>query len=438
MTVAVEQEMEQPPASDRSGRAALGLVAAAWAVILVLLLRHREVISSDTLSNYVHVWYIAERVWHGHGIPFHMPVLAHGDALAFPYGFIPWMFSVLLWPLLHEWSVTLALGIGFVGMVWATFWAFPEVRRGWWAAGTLLNPALAMGLMLGQLPFMWAAAMLLIGIGCWRLDRKGWALVWITLAQLTHAPILVPLVGCIVLLRLRYEPDRRGLLVRWLATVALSLPAIVLVVISPVTSQTGPLISLWIEVETLFLRAFIVIVPVGMVLFQRWSAREHVDRPTTARRVAPAIFALLIFGQVVIALGAGMRVGWGAMFRDPDRAAIALPHSAHFEPGKTYRVLSQADGKYAPYAAVRAGATLDSEFFPESLNWRSFKSEQAYAKFLVDRKVDFVALYARYDRRKTNEHTLLDRMHACTDGITISRVEHTLEYDLYAVHPCSE
>jgi hypothetical protein len=273
MKTAIEQTMEQPSASDRSGRAAFGLVAAAWTVILVLLLRHREVISSDTLSNYVHVWYIAQRVWHGHGIPFHMPVLAHGDALAFPYGFIPWMFSVLLWPLLHEWSVTVALGIGFIAMVGATFWAFPEVRRGWWAAGTLLNPALAMGLMLGQLPFMWAAAMLLIGIGCWRTDREGWALVWITLAQLTHAPILVPLVGCIVLLRLRYEPDRHGLLVRWLASVALSLPAIVLVVVSPVTSETGPLISLWIEVETLFLRAFIVIVPVGMVLFQRWSAR---------------------------------------------------------------------------------------------------------------------------------------------------------------------
>jgi ABC-type tungstate transport system substrate-binding protein len=346
------------------------------------------------------------------------------------------MFAVLFWPLLHEWSVTLALGVGFFAMVGATFWAFPEVRKGWWAAGTLLNPALAMGLMLGQLPFMWASAMLLAGMGCWRRDRKGWAIAWITLAQITHAPILVPLVGIIVLLRLGYEPDRRGLLGRWLVSVALSLPAIVLVVISPVTSQTGPLISLWIEVETLFLRSFVVIVPVGMVLFQHWSAREHVDQPARARRLAPAIFALLIFGQVVIALGAGMRVGWGAMVRDPDPAALTLPRSAHFEPGKTYRVLSQADGKYAPYAAVRAGANLDSEFFPESLNWRSFKSEHAYAKFLTERKVDFVAVYQRYDRRKTNEHELLDRMHACTDGITISRVEHTSEYDLYAVERC--
>src|SRR5947209_364158 len=39
----------------RGGRVARGVFVALWAVILVLLLRHREIISSDTLSNYVHV-----------------------------------------------------------------------------------------------------------------------------------------------------------------------------------------------------------------------------------------------------------------------------------------------------------------------------------------------------------------------------------------------
>ena len=437
MTTAVAVDVEhQPPASDRSGRVALWIVAGAWAVILVLLLRHREIISSDTLSNYVHVWYIAERLWHGHGLPFHMPVLAHGDALAFPYGFIPWMFAVLLWPLLHEWSVTVALGVGFVGMVGSTYWAFPEVRRGWWAAGALLNPAIAMGLMLGQLPFMWAATMFLLGIGCWRRDRKGWALVWVALAQITHPAILVPLVGCVVVGRLPFDDDRAGLLKRWLVSVALSLPAIALVLLSPVTGETSLLISAWIELETLFLRAFVVIVPIGMVLVQRWVARSHEAVPSRARRVPVAVFALLVGGQVVIALGAGMRVGWGSMFREPRDSASALTQSAHFEPGRTYRVLSQADGKYAPYAAVRAGARLDSEMFPESLNWRSFKDEATYAKFLRQRGVDFVAIYKRYDKRKTNEHALLDGMNVCTDGMTAAKVEHTVDYDLYAVTRC--
>ena len=144
----------------RAGRTAKHVMIVFWLVILALLLRHREVISSDTLSNYIHVWFVADRLWHGHGLPFHMPVLAHGQALAFPYGFIPWMFAVLLWPLMGEWSVTLALGVGFVGLVAATFWAFPELRRGWWAAAALVNPGLVEGLLLGQLPFLWAATII--------------------------------------------------------------------------------------------------------------------------------------------------------------------------------------------------------------------------------------------------------------------------------------
>src|SRR5258706_5221798 len=146
----------------RGARNAKRGVIAFWAIVLVLLLRHREVISSDTLSNYIHVWFVADRLWHGHGLPFHMPVLAHGEALAFPYGFIPWMFAVLLWPLMGEWSVTLTLGLGFVGLVLATFWAFPELRRGWGAGAVLPKPALVRGLPLRPLPFLSGPAMLVV------------------------------------------------------------------------------------------------------------------------------------------------------------------------------------------------------------------------------------------------------------------------------------
>jgi hypothetical protein len=425
MTVAIEERIEEAPEADGSGRVALGIVAATWVAILALLLRHREIISSDTLSNYVHVWYIADRVWDGHSLPFAMPVLAHGDALAFPYGAIPWLAAVLLWPVMHEWSVTACLGIGFVAMVATTFWAFPEVRRGWWAVGVLLNPALAMGLLLGQLPFMWAVSMLLGAIGFWRRGRRGWATALAALAQLTHAPVLVPMVAAVMLLQLRHEherQERRDLMVRWLVSVAIALPAIVLVFLSPVTGETSPLISVWIEVETLFLRSLVVAIPIGMIIVMRRSG--------ASRRVAMGIAVLLLLGQVAVALGAGMRVGWGAMFRTPNASASALPHSTHFEPGRTYRVLSQADGKYAPYAAVRAGANLDSEFFPESLHWRSFKDVADYERFLAARHIDFVAIYQKYDRRRTNEKALLEQM---AKAGCASVVERTVDYDLYSI-----
>lgn len=423
MTVAVETRIDPAPDADRSGRAARGIVAAAWIAVVALLLRHREVISSDTLSNYVHVWYIAERVWQGHGIPFHMPVLAHGSALAFPYGFMPWMVAVLLWPALHEWSVTVSLGLGFGLLVAATFWAFPELRKGWWATAVMLNPALAMGLMLGQIPFMWAAAMLLGAVACWRRERRGWATVLASLAQLTHAPILMPMVAGVVLGQLRHERDRRDLIKRWLLSVLIAAPAAVIVFLSPVTEETSVLVTLWIELETLALRSLVVIVPVGILQVMR--------RMGATKRVAVSLVGLMMAGQLLVALGAGMRVGWGSIVRQPSAAAQTLARSPAFEPGRTYRVLSQADGKYAPYAAVRAGAQLDSEFFPESLYWRSFPSLNVYERFLAKRKVDFVVIYRQYDLRRTNERALLEEMAARGCASVLQR---TVEFDMYAIN----
>jgi len=71
-----------------------------------------------------------------------MPIIGHGKAFAFPYGFLPWFTASLLYPLLGDWVVTLWLVLGFVGLVAAMFWAFPEIRRGWWAATALVNPTL--------------------------------------------------------------------------------------------------------------------------------------------------------------------------------------------------------------------------------------------------------------------------------------------------------
>ncbi|MEY2590765.1 MAG: hypothetical protein QOJ67_2749 [Acidimicrobiaceae bacterium] len=432
MSVAVQERQVETRRADGSGRVALWFVVAGWTAVLGLLLRHREVISSDTLSNYIHVWYVADHVWNGQGVPLHMPVLGHGEALAFPYGFVPWMTAVLLWPLMHEWSVTFCLGLGFVLLVAATFWAFPEVRKGWWAVGTLLNPALAMGLLLGQLPFMWAAAMFLAAIGCWRRGRRTSATVLAALAQLTHAPILVPLVALTVFAYRRHEPDRSALVKRWLVSVLCAAPAIVLVFASPVAGDTHPLLGLWIEVETLCLRALVIIVPVGMVLLQR---REL---PTVHRRVAMRVVGLMLLGQIAIAFGAGMRVGWGSMFREPRPGALALTRSQSFEPGKTYRVLSQGDGKYAPYAAVRGGAKLDSEFFPESLYWRSFPDVGAYSRFLHQRQVDFVAIYNEYAGRRTNEKELLETLAAdsgaaCRNDLRVTVAEQTSSYELFRV-----
>ncbi len=150
---------------------ALGVVAVAWLALLVAILRQPVFLTTDMVSNHVHIWYVAEQLWHGHGVPLHMPVLASGDAYAFPYAFVPWLVGAVLWPLGGDRVVTALLVVGCVAVVAATFWALPRLRRGWWAVVVLLNPSLIMSLMLGQLPFLWAAAAFMVAIGMWRRDR---------------------------------------------------------------------------------------------------------------------------------------------------------------------------------------------------------------------------------------------------------------------------
>ena len=114
-------------------------------MLLVLLLRHRIFASHDAVNNYAHVWYVAGQIWHHHHLPWHMPILGHGAAYAFPYAFLAWLTAALVWPLFGDWTVTLWLALGVVGVMAAMFWALPELGRDrWLGAAALVNPVLVL------------------------------------------------------------------------------------------------------------------------------------------------------------------------------------------------------------------------------------------------------------------------------------------------------
>jgi hypothetical protein len=92
------------------------------------------------------------------------------------------------------------------------------------------------------------------------------------------------------------------------------------------------------------------------------------------------------------------------------------------------------------YQIVQNGGHLDSEFFPESIDRRSFADTEAYSSFLRTRRVDYVITYDSYDRRyRTNEHALLDELSTrgldrCDEAVVgASRLEHTRHFDVYTV-----
>src|SRR5262249_13088255 len=63
-----------------SAKTVAAIVGVLWAIVLVLILRHRVFVSHDSISNYGHVWWVSDRLWSGDGLPFRMPIIGHGKA----------------------------------------------------------------------------------------------------------------------------------------------------------------------------------------------------------------------------------------------------------------------------------------------------------------------------------------------------------------------
>jgi hypothetical protein len=413
-----------------SARTVTAIIAVVWAVVLVLILRHQVFVSHDSISNYGHVWWVSDQLWSGDGLPFRMPVIGHGKAFAFPYGFVPWFTASLFHPLLGDWVVTLWLVLGFLGLVVAMFWAFPEIRRGWWAATALVNPALVIAPIIGQLPFIWGSAMLMAAIGCWRRQRYIEAAVLAGLGQATHPAVVLPIALGLVVGYLLWGTDRRQLLRCYAISLIIALPATWIVFVSPVFVDS----SAWVIISnffgTLLVRSFVFIVPVLLVLFQRlrWSWLP----------IGGFLFALslnLICGGVL-----DTRYAWGSLNRKPDTDLLQFVNSTKFEPKKTYRIIRAGDGKVGMYQIVRKGGHLDSEFFPESIDRRSFGNAQIYSKFLRTRRVDYVIVYDSYDREyRTNEHALLDElsvtgMEGCDQAVVgAMQLTHAKHFDVYTI-----
>lgn len=421
-----------PPSTARTATrgalVALASVVAAWAVLLGLIGRHRVFVSGDSLSNYAHVWWIADGLRHGHTLRMHMPVLGHGRALTYPYAFLPWTAAGVAWLLVGERAVTLTLVVGCASLGASMLWALPELLDdAWIAAAALASPVLVAVAVIGQLPFAWAAAGLFLAAGWWRRRRVVPAIVAAALAQATHPAVVLPIAAVVVAAALARRWDPR-LARAYLASVVLALPAAWLVVASPVFSDSSTGTKAFAFLTTVGVRALVVVVPLALVWLRRRAGRA----------VGPVALAIALLLNVLLAGLLGTRVGWHGLRRTPDTAMLAFVGSPAFVPGRTYRLLRAADGKVGMYQLVVHGARLDSELFPESIDRRSFRDASAYAQFLRARHVDAVLAYANYDATyRTNEHALLERLASplpcAATGITVTRFHHERAWDGYRV-----
>jgi hypothetical protein len=408
-------------------RVVVALLVAAWIVVLVLYLRHAIVLSSDSINNHVHVWYIAHDIWHHARLPWRMPVLAHGDAYAYPYGFVNWTTAALVWPLFGNWTVTLWTALGVVGCIIATFVAFPELRSGWWAAAVLANPAIIEALLFGQQSFAWGSMLLLFGVAAWRRDHHAWAAVLIGLGQANHAAIVLPMGVLLVAFALVISRDRLEIL-RWYAlSLVITLPAVGLVFASPTTTGTGIGAEVVDFFGTLGPRVLMVALPIFCVVLQR----------TGIAALAPVGLVIALVAGLAFEVPLNVGQQWHALVRrGADTTSLdAYLRSPAFVPGLTYRVLRAGDGKLSLYHVLRAGGRLDSEMFPESMAIRSFRDVDEYAAFLCARGVDRIVHDDTYDEsRHTNEIGMILTLEAAsTGGVTLQRVVSGVGWQVDAV-----
>ncbi len=409
---------------SRFGRPALVAVVVAWLVVLGFILSHSMFVSHDSLSNYGHVWWVAEQLRSGGGLPFHMPVLGHGEALTFPYGFLPWLIGGVLALALGDWAVTLLIVVGFLAVVAAMFWALPEIRHGWWAVAALVNPTLVMAPIIGQLPFLWAVAFFFAAVGCWRRDRRVAAVILLVVAQATHPAILMPIAFLVVAAWFPWEPRRRALLVGYGIAVLASLPFAYLVFDSPVMEDSSLGVKIGNFAATLAVRLFVVAAPLALAAIRHTGGR-WLPKPLVRRGVEPyalGAVAIAILLNVIFLRPFELTWAWAGLARHPDKTLSEFARSPEFAPGLTYRVLRAGDGKVGMYQLLIAGGRLDSEFFPESIGRHSFGSAAAYSEFLRKRSVDTVIIFANYDARwRTNEHVLLEQL-AADDSCSATQV----------------
>ncbi len=408
------------------GSIARGVFVVAWIVVLVLYLTHSITLSSDSVNNHVHVWYIARDLWHHGRLPWRFPQLAHGEAYAYPYGFLNWTTAALVWPLFGNWAVTLWTALGAVGCIVATFVAFPELRDGWWAAAALANPAIIEALLFGQQSFAWAAMLLLFGIAAWRRGHPAWAAVLVGLGQATHPAIVAPIALVVVLLTLPFERRRLALIGWYALACVIAIPAATLALASPTQGDIalGPKIVDFLD--TFGPRVLIAVLPMFYVLLRKvgWAW------------LGP--FALVVSLGFSIGFEYPLNVGaqWNALVRHGTNTSEldAYLHSPQFVPGATYRVLTGYDAKLGMYHVLQAGGRLDSEMFPESMAIKNFKNVEEYEQLLCDRKVDQVLAFDSYTKsRRTNELALLEELARANGPVRIHELAGGSDWRAWAV-----
>jgi MFS family permease len=295
---------------------------------------------------------------------------------------------------------------------------------------TLTNPMLLMAPLAGQVPFLWGVAPLLFAIGEWRRGRIRSAVTLAALAQFTHVAVIGPLTLVIVVVAWFWEPDRRALVVGYAVSLLGAVPGVLMMLATPLVSDTTFGTKVTALLETVGARGLVIAGPavVALLAARRFSWRWPVGVTIGALALAVAVSGPMQLDKAVRALT-----------RRPDPQMAAFVATPVFTTTGTYRYLRRDDAKVGMYQLLRAGARLDSEFFPESMHRVQFPSRVSYEAFVRERGITHVVAFTSAATRvPTVEVALLALLSTgpCSPGgIGVREVARTASYVVYDIDP---
>lgn len=412
------------PLRSRLGVAVAASLLLAFIVFLAVVLAHGFYLGNDSAQSYAHVWFIAQSLWSGEGIPLRMPNLEVGAAFTLPYATLPWLPAALLRPLLGDWAVTASMVIGVALLAVGLRRWLPRLASPLVLGFVLLNWQLWNGILQFQLPTIWAFAFVCLSAAEFDRGRAGRGTALATASMIAHpvmgaAGLLLTLLACIEQQRLL--PWRRA---GWLAVAGLLwAPAWWMFAQTPSMAVTTSW-ALLTPVEIMLQRT--------SMLWWPWICQRY--WPVAVRLHGP----LLLIGAVLLVRNVAgsnpQNVYWRSLPRFPDYIAAGL-----VDPTAHYRVLTMSNQEDGMVQLMQAGAVLAQEFFDESIARRSFDRTEDYRCFLADKRADRVLVQGEWVRRGTsNEVQVLDALVEQGHAVLAYRgAAGTLEYVIRSAPPVS-
>ena len=358
----------------------------------------------DAAGHYIRVWFIHERLFSTGLLPLTNTSLEGGHAVAYPYGFLPYTVTAVLFHFFNDRAVTIMMVAGVVSLITVAGLTKFSKNLVLVAAFVAFIPFIE-GLLSFQFAFFWAATFFLLY--AWSIEQRrlvlGFVLMLATIS--THPLLGAEAVAIYNLWLIVTQPELRKPLILMSIIAALALLPMYFYLLQAPSVDESPKGYLIVKVLWRSVRGLSLLFVPFLLIRARTLVCSHSTLVLTVLCLSTLIW--IASGQTFYETSVDRA---GSMY-DP------YFESEGFQPGAIYRVMTHETSEDGQYAFVLRGAVLSNDFFTENMFRQSWDSPSKYVEFLAKEDVDYVVIETQYiEWKKTNELDLLGQLVGAADA----------------------